>query len=177
MSTTRGRWHQTESVAWVSHDTPAPPPVSRAARFALAGSLGATVAGMLFTDTLCPEHRNWVLAIGSVAIVAAVAAVVALVRASWVAMPLALGSAAGGVGIGIIDIAHDAQRGTVVAICFAVLAFVAGVLVAGDLRRLEWDDRLRRSATAEGSVAAPADAAADTAVAPADVDGRATLVD
>jgi predicted lysophospholipase L1 biosynthesis ABC-type transport system permease subunit len=176
MSATRERWNQNESVAWVGHDTPTPPRVSRTARFALAGSLGATVAGMLFTDTLCPEHRAWVMAIGSIAIVAAVAAVVALVRASWVAMPLALGSAAGGVGIGIIDITHDAQRGTVVAMCFAALALLAGALVAGDLRRLEWDDRLRRSAAepapAQGPTADP-----DPAAAPVGHARRPTLVE
>jgi hypothetical protein len=160
MSATRERWNQNESVAWVGHDTPTPPRVSRTARFAPAGSLGATVAGMLFTDTLCPEHRAWVMAIGSIAIVAAVAAVVALVRASWVAMPLALGSAAGGVGIGII----------------AALALLAGALVAGDLRRLEWDDRLRRSAAepapAQGPTADP-----DPAAAPVGHARRPTLVE
>ncbi len=147
----RDGWQQSERLAWVGHDTPAPPRVGRGIRLALAAVLGTAVAGMLATDTLRPDHRAWVLTLGTIGIGAAATAFVALLRASWISMPLTLGGAVAGISIGIIDMAHDPTRSTMIAVGFAAISAVALALVIADVRRSEWDRSLRPMPQPTGS--------------------------
>ena len=77
---------------------------------------------MLWNDTLCPEHRSWVMALGTVGIIGTGVAIVGLVQ-SWALAPLlAVAVALDGVAIGLIDALHDPTRGRLIALVFALAA-------------------------------------------------------
>ena len=66
--------------------------------FLLAGAMALVFLGIMSSDTLCPEHRLWVLLLGGASLIAAGAAIVGLID-GWAGAPLlALASALGGVG-------------------------------------------------------------------------------
>jgi hypothetical protein len=107
--------------------------------------IAAPLAYVLFSDTLCPEHRMWVQLLGSVAIVSAVASVVGLIRGWPVAPALTCVSAALGVVIGVIDMVHDPQRGALVAAGFAAAFLVSVLLLAGERQAQRWDRSVEAS--------------------------------
>jgi len=115
---------------------------------ALAGVLATVFAGMVFTDTLCPEHRTIVQALGTVALAGCVASAIALAR-GWACAPaITAGTALIGVGIGYIDATHDSTRGSLIAISFAIALGGAAWLLLQQLGLRLWEkDQRRRAAS------------------------------
>lgn len=105
----------------------------------LAVSLGVAHAGMLFSDTLCPDHRAWVFGLASAAVVAAGFAVAGLARGWASSALLTVVAALCGVAIGVIDIAHDPSRGRVIAVAFGVVAVAGATLALWHLRLHRWE--------------------------------------
>jgi hypothetical protein len=101
--------------------------------------LAVTFVGVMASDSLCPEHRAWVMAIATLSVVGVLCAFVALAL-GWASAPvLTFVSSIGGVAIGVLDAAHDPTRGVLIASGFAATAVLAGALAwrAYSLRR--WD--------------------------------------
>jgi hypothetical protein len=142
-----GSWKSGEVLAWTEGDGPGRPPKGpgRTLPFALAGALSIIFIGIMSSDTLCPEHRAWVQAFGTVGFTGTVLAIIGLLR-GWAAAPLlTLTAAATGVAIGFIDALHDPTRGRLVAAGFAVVCFGAVVLALRSMSLRLWDRSLRRS--------------------------------
>lgn len=136
-------WQSDEVLAFTEHDGPgrAPTGTNRALWLVLAGVLGVVFAGMIMTDTLCPEHRMLVRTLGTLALFGTGIAVVGLVR-GWAGAPfLTLGTAAIGVAIGLIDATHDTTRGRVIALAFAVALLGAAVLCVRQFMLARWEQR------------------------------------
>jgi hypothetical protein len=111
----------------------------------LAVTLGVVFVGMLSFDTLCPEHRAWAEALGTVSFTALVLAVVGLAK-EWAVAPMLAAVACGaGVGVGMIDVIHDPARGRVLMIVFAVTGVIAIWAWMVYLRLAGWDRAVRRS--------------------------------
>jgi hypothetical protein len=139
-------WSSGDTLAWTRHDGVTPPP--NGARRWLLGSLALSLSGvwigMISTDALCPDHRLWVQALGTVALASAVWAIVGLIgQRSW-AMLAALASALFGIAVGFIDMVHSPTRGAILSISFAVVG--VGVLIAAVpvLRSALWVRRAER---------------------------------
>ena len=139
-------WRSGDTLAWTSRDGVTPPP--KGANRWLLGSLALSLTGvwiaMVSMDTLCPDHRLWVGALGTVSFAAAVWAIVGLIgQRSW-AMLAALASALFGIACGVIDMVHSPTRGAILSIVFAVVA--VGVLIAAVpvLRSALWVRRAER---------------------------------
>ena len=170
-------WRSGEVVAWTDHDGvgPAPEPPSRIVSLVLAVALGVVFVGMLSTDTLCPEHRQWVIGLGMLGIVFTAVAVVGLVQ-GWAASPLiTLLVSIDGVAIGLIDATHDPSRGRLIAVAFAVTATLAAVLTWRSLRLALWDRDVHRSLRPVPTGAHRPRGPADAAPAPADAVPAADL--
>jgi hypothetical protein len=161
-----GQWTDGEVVAWTERDGVArrPKGPSRILPFALVGMLGVVFAGMMSTDTLCPEHRTWVLALGTLGLVGTIGAIVALVQERAIAPLLAVAVSLIGVAIGFIDAIHDPDRGHVVALAFGICALLAIALTVSSLPVALWDRRVRRQLAAAPVTAAPVTAAPDAAM-------------
>ena len=142
----RGEWHSGEVLAWTEREGPGRPPAGprRSLSVGLAATLGVVFAGMISTDTLCPEHRAWVQALGSVAMIGVVVAAIGLFRQWAVAPFLTLVSALAGVGIGFIDAAHSPTRGQAIAIAFAAVSVGALWLALRQVPLVRWDRAVRR---------------------------------
>jgi hypothetical protein len=172
-------WQDSEQVAWTEHDGPGRPPAaaSRNLWLALAGVLAVVFSAMMFTDVLCPEHRAWVQALGSVALLGSATSAVALLR-GWSAAPLlTLATAATGVPIGLIDAQHDPTRGRLVALAFAVCVAGSFVLWARQLMITRWSRRVLATGSAAPIEALePAAPVAPTHAAPAAADEREVTV-
>lgn len=144
-----GSWYSQEVLAWTGHDGPGRPPrgASPLLLGAVAAGLGVVYLGLLFTDTLCPEHRAWVEGVAGVSVVLAGSAVVGLLR-GWASGPLlAVGATLGGVAIGVLDAVHDPTRGRVIALLFAALAVASLALGASNVRLRRWQRTALRPAT------------------------------
>ncbi|HET6954136.1 MAG TPA: hypothetical protein VFI47_27470 [Acidimicrobiales bacterium] len=176
-----GDWRSSGVLAWTEHDGPGRPPRApgRGLSFALAATLGVILAGMLSTDTLCPDHRNWVLALGTAGLVGTVVAITGLVKGWAVAPYLTLAVSFTGISIGLIDAIHDPTRGRLIALGFGACAALAAVLAGGTVPLALWDRRVRRDARpdaaprraatlaasdARPAVATPVDTPVDAAV-------------
>jgi hypothetical protein len=149
------RWRSDEVLAWTEREGPGRGPAgpSRRLWLAVAGALAIVFTGIMSSDTLCPEHRTWVLLLGGAAFIAAGTAIVGLLD-GWAGAPLlALLSALAGVGIGFIDAIHSPTRGRLFACGFAVVFAGACALVWHQHRQVRWD----RGVAA--SLRAPAEAA------------------
>ncbi len=141
-------WESSELVAWTDHDGPAgaPPLPRRALWLVTAVTLGVVLSGMLFTDVLCPEHRAWVQALGSLALVCIVVAVVGLIR-GWATAPVLTAVASLlGLSIGLLDAAHSPVRGGLIAAGFSVVVLLSGYLALRTIPLRHWDRRLRDQA-------------------------------
>lgn len=153
-------WQDSEQVAWTEHDGPGRPPAaaSRQLWLALAGVLAVVFSAMMFADVLCPEHRAWVQALGSVALLGSATSAIALLR-GWSAAPLlTLATAATGVPIGLIDAQHDPSRGRLVALAFAVCVVGSSVLWARQLVIARWSRRTLAAGPAAPVSPAPVEA-------------------
>ncbi|MGH9113711.1 MAG: hypothetical protein ACRDZN_15645 [Acidimicrobiales bacterium] len=145
----QGQWRAGEVVAWTDHDGVDRPPAGpgRLLQGTLAAALAGVFVGMMSTDTLCPEHRGWVMALGSVGIVAIVVVVVGLLRGWAVSSLLTMFVSVDGMAIGFIDAAHDATRGRLIALGFAVSAVLAALFAGKAARLAAWDRAVRRQFT------------------------------
>ncbi|HEY3000579.1 MAG TPA: hypothetical protein VGJ43_18485 [Acidimicrobiales bacterium] len=178
----RAQWQSNEVVAWTERDGVGRPPrgPGRVLPVALAATLGAVFVGMLSTDTLCPEHRTWVLVLGSLGIAGTAVAITGLVQRWAVAPLLTLVVALDGIAIGLIDSIHDANRGHLIALAFGISALLAVALTILSVPLSVWDRRVRRqfapAPAPDEAVAAPvAPAPAEPAPAPAAVRDEAVL--
>ena len=141
------QWRSDEVLAWTEREGPGRGPAgpSRKVWFLLAGAMSVVFLGMMSSDTLCPEHRVWVLVIGGAALIAAGTAIVGLID-GWAGAPLlALVSAVGGVAVGLIDAIHAPTRGRLIAVAFALVFVVACWLVWRQERLRRWDRQVARS--------------------------------
>ncbi len=163
-------WRSTQLLAWTDHDGPGRPPhgASGSLWTATAATLGVVFSVILFTDTLCPEHRAWVQSLAALAFVGVVASIVGLLR-GWASAPLlTVVSAALGSVIGLIDAVHAPLRGGFIAAGFAVAVVSSAWLALRQVPLLSWDRRLRRqTATPEDAWPAAATPAAGRANAAA----------
>jgi len=128
----------------------------------LATLLGSTLGVILFSDTLCPEHRAWVQLLGTVGVAVSAAAFVALLRNSASGPVLTLAGAVAGIGIGGLDAMHAPLRGSIVLVAFSLLAIMTAWPLFVEARAAAWNHRVERDlhpvdpATVEGpAVAAP----------------------
>ena len=139
-------WRQVEVLAWTEKDGPGRPPhgPGRVLTTLVGGGLAATFTTILFTDTLCPEHRAWVMTLATLALVATVVAAVGLFRGWAIAAPLAVVATLAGVVIGVIDSVHSVDRGRAIAMAFAVLSVGALALLWRQVDLLRWDREVRR---------------------------------
>lgn len=137
------KWVRSDTYGWADRDGPRPPAAPNAFVVGgLGGTLAVTLAGILGTDTLCPEHRVWVQSLASVALAFSVAAVVQVLRREASAVWFAGIGSVLGVAIGVIDAVHAPERGRLVALGFG-LAAVASLGLAARMWRLRvWDREL-----------------------------------
>src|SRR6266508_3846909 len=124
-------WRSDGVVAWTDRDGPGRPPAGPGPGLTTALSAGLAIlfCGILFTDMLCPEHRIWVQALGSVALFGAGVAAIGLARGWASASFLALPTTVCGMAVGLIDSVHAAERGRIIAVAFALLSLGAGWLM------------------------------------------------
>jgi hypothetical protein len=138
-------WTSSEVLAFTERDGPGQPPPAprRWTALTLAGTLGVVFTAVMFTDTLCPEHRAWVNSLAVVALASSVVAIVGLLR-DWAGATLVTTFAASlGVSMGLIDTIHSPTRGRFVALAFGVVTVVAALLSTHALRSWRWDRRMR----------------------------------
>jgi hypothetical protein len=110
----------------------------------LATIAGCALGVILFTDTLCPEHRAWVLTLGTVGVALSIAAFVALVRNSASGPVLALAGAVAGIGIGGFDALHAPLRGSIILGAFTLLALLTAWPLFVEARAAAWTHRTSR---------------------------------
>jgi hypothetical protein len=106
--------------------------------------MGSVLGVILFSDTLCPEHRAWVQVLGTVGIAVSIAAFVALMRNSASGPVLTLAGAVAGIGIGALDALHSPLRGGVVLGAFSLLAIMTAWPLFVEARAAAWTHRVTR---------------------------------
>jgi hypothetical protein len=110
----------------------------------LAGTLAVVLSGMTSYDTLCAEHRTWIVTLSIVGVMGTVAAVAGLVQARALAPLFTVLVSVTGVSIGLIDAVHDPTRGRLVAFGFGVTAVLGALFTARAVPLALWDRRVRR---------------------------------
>jgi hypothetical protein len=155
-------WSTNEVVAYTEHDGPGRPPAGPPTWiwYSTAGTLGVVFSTILFTDSLCPEHRAWVQTLASIAILGVILSITGLVR-GWSAAPaITVVTAALGIAIGLIDMVHEPVRGAIVASLFGVAALTGTWLSVRQAPVRQWDRAMRRPtgrpAAAPEGIASPA---------------------
>lgn len=141
------QWREGEVLAWTEREGPGrgPSGASRRTWLLVAGILAVVFAGIMSSDTLCPEHRLWALLIGGASLIAAGTALVGLLD-GWAGAPLlAMLGALGGVAVGVIDAAHAPTRGRLVATGFGLVFVGASWLVWHQQRQRTWDRHVEAS--------------------------------
>jgi hypothetical protein len=139
-------WGSSEQVAWTKRDGYTPSPGGPRPWFlgAVAVTMIGVWVGIMTTDALCPDHRLWVMTLAWVALIGSIAAVVGLfMHRSWAPL-LTLGVALIGVAIGFIDAIHDATRGALISIAFAVVGVMLVVTSIPQLRSALFPRRAAR---------------------------------
>lgn len=157
MSSEPTTWKRGPLLAYTEREGPGRPPTASPTWMVgtLIGVVGVTFAGLLSSDTLCPDHRAWVQVLATIGFVAILGSLVGLVR-GWAAAPvLTLLASSLGVSIGLIDAVHSATRGRLVALGFGVAAAVAAIATIRTIRLQRWD-RSVAAAVAPDPVAQPA---------------------
>jgi len=161
-------WRATERLAWTEREGPGRPPGGVRPWYlaSLATILGSALGVILFSDTLCPEHRAWVQMLGTVGIAVSAAALVALTRNSASGPVLTLAGAVAGIGIGGLDALHAPLRGSIVLGAFVLLAVMTAWPLFVEARAAAWTRRVERDLQPEptvftDSVHAPAVASSD----------------
>ena len=139
-------WRSTERLAWTEREGPGRPPGGVGPWYlaSLATILGSALGVILFSDTLCPEHRAWVQMLGTVGIAVSIAAFVALMRNSASGPVLTLAGAVAGIGIGGIDALHAPLRGAIVLGAFSLLAVLTAWPLFVEARAAAWTRRIAR---------------------------------
>ncbi|HZM37763.1 MAG TPA: hypothetical protein VFB94_01550 [Acidimicrobiales bacterium] len=110
----------------------------------LAATLATLLTGMMSYDTLCSEHRGWVVLLGVLGFMGTAAAIVGLVQARALAPLITVFVSLMGVSIGLIDAVHDPTRGRLIALGFGVAAGLGALLTARAVPLALWDWRVRR---------------------------------
>lgn len=144
MSNDNEIWRSGELLAYTEREGPGRPPAASPTWLTgtLVGVVGVTFAGLLSSDTLCPDHRAWVQTLAGIGFIAIVGALVGLVR-GWAAAPLlTLLASALGVAIGLLDAVHEPTRGRLVALGFGVALVLAAVASTRLMRLRAWDRRV-----------------------------------
>jgi hypothetical protein len=133
-------------VAWTEHDGLGPPPrgPGRVAPLVLASTLAIILTAMMSYDTLCSEHRSWVVLLGVLGFMGTAAAVVGLIQMRALAPLLTVFVSLTGVSIGLIDAVHDPARGRLIALGFGLTAGLGALLTARSVPLALWDRRVRR---------------------------------
>jgi hypothetical protein len=159
MSSGVGNWRSGEILAFTEREGPGRPPSGPSGRATgtLAAVLGVTFVGVMFSDTLCPEHRAWVITLAGLAFAGIISAFVGLVRGWGVAPLLTVAASLAGVGIGLLDTVHSPTRGRLVALAFAVATVLAAYVSWRAHRLGRWD---RAQAPAAPVASLPAEPAA-----------------
>lgn len=101
----------------------------------LASTLAMVLTGMMSYDTLCAEHRSWIVLLGSFGFMGTAAAIVGLVQARVLAPLLTVFVSLTGVSIGLIDAVHDPTRGRLIALGFGAAAVLGALLTVRGTRR------------------------------------------
>lgn len=140
-------WRDEGLVAWTERDGPGRPPAgpNRWVTTGVGVGLLAAFSAILVTDTLCPEHRAWVMGLATVAMAATVVAGIGMFHSWAIASPLAVLATGLGVAIGVLDAIHSASRGRSIALAFGVLLVAAVFLMSRQLQLAAWDRSVRRS--------------------------------
>ena len=168
-------WRSGELLAYTERDGPGRPPAASPTWMVgtLVGVVGVTFAGLLSSDTLCPDHRAWVQILATVGFVSIVGALIGLVR-GWAGAPvLTLLASSLGLAIGLIDAVHSPTRGRLIALGFGVAMALAGLATTRVIQLGRWDrrelgDQEVLVAERETSVEALAPPVADEADQPVD---------
>ena len=150
----RGPWRSGEVGGWTGRDGVGSPPrgPGRVAPGLLAGTLAVVLTGMTSYDTLCAQHRTWIVSLSVVGILGTVAAIAGLVQARALAPLFIVLVALSGVSIGLIDAVHDPTRGRLVALGFGFAAGLGVLLTARAVPMALWERHvLRRLAAAEAA--------------------------
>lgn len=165
MSDERDIWRTGELLAYTEHEGPGRPPAASPTWMTgtLVGVVGVTFAGLVSSDTLCPDHRAWVQTLAGIGLIAMVAALVGLVRGWAVAPLLTLLSSSLGVAIGLIDAVHAPTRGRLIALGFGVALVLAALASSRALRLRAWD---RRASGRDEPLGEPSPASSDVAPEP-----------
>jgi hypothetical protein len=100
--------------------------------------IGCVLSVVFFADSMCPEHRLWIELLGGMGIVLGITACVALVRGSASAPLLTLASAVAGMGIGMVDTAHDHVRGSIVLAGFLIVGALTAWPLFIEFRSARW---------------------------------------
>jgi hypothetical protein len=139
-------WRSTERLAWTEREGPGRPPGGVGPWYlaSLATILGSTLGVILFSDSLCPEHRAWVQTLGTVGVAVSIAAFVALMRNSASGPVLTLAGAVAGIGIGGIDMLHAPLRGSIVLGAFSLLAVLTAWPLFVEARAAAWTRQIAR---------------------------------
>lgn len=136
-------WRSGELLAYTEREGPGRPPAASPTWMVgtLVGVVGVTFAGLLSSDTLCPDHRAWVQILATVGFVSIVGALVGLVR-GWASAPvLTLFASSLGLAIGLIDAVHSPTRGRFIALGFGVAMALAGLATMRVIQLSRWDRR------------------------------------
>lgn len=133
-------WRSGEVLAFTEREGPGRPPAGSPAWLtgALSGVLGVTFLGLMASDTLCEEHRVWVVALAGFAIFGVAAASVALWRGRAGAPLMTMLASLAGVAIGLLDAVHSPTRGRLVGLGFALSALLAASMVWRAHRLARW---------------------------------------
>ena len=115
---------------------------------AIGVGLVCIFSAILFTDTLCPEHRVWVQVLASAALVGTVVTGVGLLRGWATAPALSVLVTTCGMAIGVLDAAHAADRGVAITVAFGALWLGSVMLVYRAIRLFLWDRAMQRSLSA-----------------------------
>jgi hypothetical protein len=110
----------------------------------LAATLATLLTGMMSYDTLCSQHRSWVVLLGVLGFMGTAGAIVGLVQARALAPLFTVFVSLIGVSIGLIDTVHDPSRGRLIVLGFGATALLGALLTARAVPLALWDRRVRR---------------------------------
>ena len=132
-------------MGWTGRDGVGSPPrgPGRVAPGLLAGTLAVVLTGMTSYDTLCAQHRSWIVMLSVVGVMGTVAAIVGLVQARALAPLFTVFVSLTGVSIGLIDTVHDPSRGRLIVLGFGATAVLGALLTARAVPQALWDRRVR----------------------------------
>jgi hypothetical protein len=164
-------WKPGEVLAFTEREGPGRPPAASPTWMiaTLVVVVGVTFAGMVSTDTLCPDHRVWVQALASTGFITIVVAFIGLLR-GWAGAPiLTVFASSLGIAIGLLETVHDATRGRLIILGFAVGCALAAAATLRVVRLRAWD---RATAAAVGPIVGDDEVVAPAVRAPRPADAQ-----